>query len=247
MQTDNWIHQMDFFNIESEHFERDLHVIILGSLHASISALSADTEAYAEKLEKQIESAHGDYRGHLIDRYGEAICDHVDQERFQRNMAFVAIATRLIHVLRSMLRSAETFLPRKKKYGDGSMSEIMRLWAEIGERFGIDTVTHADKIAFAIPLNDVRNQIVHDGGEANPQLPFERWTLDGDEASYLDLKFSTKYPEYVEGSGVSSAVRVTEDQFNKTFDDSIALVKWLAAELRACELATVTTISPNPS
>ncbi|WP_130422493.1 hypothetical protein [Edaphobacter modestus] len=230
---------MDFFHTESDNFERDLHVIILGSLHASVNALSADTEAYAKKLETQIESAHEEYRDYLIDRQGEAFGDHAEQERFQRNMAFVAIATRLIHALRTMLRSAETFFPRKKKYGDGSMSEIMRLWSEIGERFGIDIVMHADKIAFATPLNDVRNQIVHDGGEANPQLPFERWTLEGGDASYLDLKFSDKYPEYVDGSGFLAAVRVTEEQFNKIFDDSITLIKWLAAELRACELAAV--------
>ncbi|MCU1247166.1 MAG: hypothetical protein JWQ49_195 [Edaphobacter sp.] len=239
LSAPSWLHQMDFFRSESENFQRDLYIIILGSYEAGVKALAEETTAYAEKLEAQIKEAKGDYQEHLIDRYGEAHMDNAGQERFLRNMAFVAIATRLIHAMRNMMRTAENFCPRKKKYGNGSMSEILRLWSEVGERFGIDVEANANKIAFAIPLNDVRNQIVHDGGDANPPLSFEKCTLEGGDADYLDLSFSTKYPEYVDGTGSMAEVKVTKEQFDKVFDASIARVKFLAAELRKREMAYV--------
>jgi hypothetical protein len=233
----NFVYQWDSFHPESEYFKRDLHIIISGSLHASLQYLGAQFEKDSAKLEETIKKATGEHAEFLVDSHVELSVDYAEQQRFLWNMAFVALATRLIHALRKMLRSAELFWPRNKQYGDTSMSEILRLWTEVGERCGIDIAANADKIAFATPLNDVRNQIVHDGGDANPQLSFEKCTVGGGDESYLDLRFSKKYSEYVEGSGSLAAVRVTEEQFDQTFDASIALIKWLAEQLRLRQLA----------
>jgi hypothetical protein len=235
----HWTYRPDFFDHERDYFERDLHIIIVGSFDAGMEQLAMEFTKDSAKLEADINKTTGDHQQWLVDSHAELMMDHAEQERFLRNMAFVALGTRLIHALRKMLRTAETFCPRNKKYRDTSMSEILRIWAEIGERFGIDLAANADKIAFAMPLNDVRNQIVHDGGDANPQLSFEKCTVGGGDESYLDLRFSKRYPEYVEGSGSLAAVRVTKEQFDRAFEASVVLVKWLAQELRIRQLAYV--------
>src|SRR5208282_5849930 len=87
--------------------------------------------------------------------------------QFLRNMALVALSSRLTHALRNMTKSAESFAPRKKGgYGHRGMSEYRRLWMEYTERFGIDFTANADRISFVEPMREVRNQIVHEGAEA---------------------------------------------------------------------------------
>jgi hypothetical protein len=102
------------------------------------------------KIESALEKAAGGYYEHLADQ------DYSDQERFVRNMAVVALASRLTHALREMARSAETFSSRKKRHGGTDKREFQRLWAEYSKRFGMNF--DADLIAFIGPIRAVRNQ-----------------------------------------------------------------------------------------
>jgi hypothetical protein len=82
--------------------------------------------------------------------------------------ALVALASRLTHALRKVARPADHFVSRKGRCGTSQDSEFVRLWKEYGERFSIDFIAKSWRIAFVDPMREVRNQIVHDGGEANP-------------------------------------------------------------------------------
>jgi hypothetical protein len=150
-------------------------------------------------------------------------------------MALVALASRLTHSLRTMARSAETFSPRQGKYGHKGMSEFNRLWLEYKDRFGIDFESNKERIAFVEPLQAVRNQIVHDGGEANTLKPIAEIDLSAGQLDFLDKRFSEKYPEYVSGDEVSVSAELLE----KNITYSIDLVGWLAGELRKKELASI--------
>ena len=120
------------------------------------------------------------------------------------------------------------------------MSEFEGLWAEYNERFKIDLIgEHASRVAFVEPLREVRNQIVHDGGEANTLKRLDEADLNGDESGWLDLDFSRKYPQYVQGEGIGAEVNVTQELLDKNIEASIELVAWLAGELRRRELANM--------
>jgi len=136
-------------------------------------------------------------------------------------------------------RSAEAFSPRKRRYGKTSMSEFTRLWVEYKERFGIDFDGNASKIAFVETLREVRNQIVHDGSEANTLEPLDEADASGDDSGWLDMWFSGKYPEYVDGEGMGAEVSVSQELLDKNIEASIELVAWLAGELRRRELSSI--------
>jgi hypothetical protein len=99
-------------------------------------------------------------------------------------------------------------------------------------------VANAERIAFVEPLKEVRNQIVHDGGEANPAkfaATFEDFGKGED--AYLDTRFSKAYPQFTGGKGSLAEVSVDTAQLQSMVDSAIALVKWLADELYAQERA----------
>jgi hypothetical protein len=173
-----------------------------------------------------------EYQEHLVDEHVDVLEQITSQERFLRNMALVALASRLMHALRKMARSAETFSPRKKRYGNKHMSEFGRLWIEYTERFDIDFVRNAERIAFVEPLRRVRNQIVHEGSEANTLKTIDDVDLDAGETGYLDTSFSEAFPEYVAANGVGAEVSVSEELLDKNVIAAIELVGWLAGKLR---------------
>jgi hypothetical protein len=202
----------DSFEGEYQSFQWDVHILIEGTLQAGIRYLDSEAESELAKIEEWMKKpASSEYMDRLVDDHVDVLSTNAVQQRFLRNMALVALASRLTHALRAMARSAETFNPRKKQYGKGHMSEFARLWAEFEERFGIDFDTHASRIAFIEPLKDVRNQIVHDGSEANTIKPFDEIEESGSDSGILDMKFSSKYPEYVSGTGIGAAVDVSEE------------------------------------
>jgi hypothetical protein len=107
-------------------------------------------------------------------------------------------------------------------------------------------VANADRIAFVDPIREVRNQIVHDGGEANP---FKSGTSfddlgKGDDA-YLNTSFSKKYPQFASGSSMFAEVSVDEGQLQSMVDSALALVDWLATELRKQEEECIASIKPG--
>jgi len=151
-----------------------------------------------------------------------------------RNMAVVALASRLTYALREMARPVETFSSRKKRHGGTDKSEFQRLWAEYSERFGMNF--DADLIAFIEPMRAVHNQIVHDGGQANPFKSQVELGLDSDFDDMLDLSFSKQYPQFVQGESSSAEVTVSEEQLEEMIKGSVELVKWSAQELRMRKL-----------
>lgn len=230
----------DIYEGEFEQFQWDVHILIKGTLHAGIRFLDSEAKIELAKIEEWMKKPSSDeYQQHLVDEHVDVLATNDVQERFLRNMALVALASRLTHSLRTMARSAETFSPRKKRYGQKSMSEFTRLWVEYKERFGIDFDDKASRIAFVEPMREVRNQIVHDGSEANTIKPLDEIDDRGSDSSVLDSRFSKKYPEYVRGEGIGAEVSVSQELLDKNIMASIELVGWLAGELRRRELASI--------
>jgi len=229
--------QIDSFHWDVEYFERDVHILILGTLHAASTYLSDELKEDLAKLDTALESATGHYAEHLDGVRLEVMEYHYDQQRFLRNMGVVSLSSRLTHALNQMAIHAESFSPRKKAYP--GKSEYERFWSEYKERFGLDFDAHAEFIAFVKPMVDVRNRIIHDGGQANRLKTMEEST-SGDTLSFeknLDRWFSNQYPQFVEGEGRSAEVKVSQEQLEDMLDQACKLVRWLAAEMRERQLA----------
>jgi len=229
----------DTYEGEYEQFQWDVHILIKGTLNAGIWFLDSKAKTELAKIEEWMKKpASDEYQQHLVDEHVDVLATNDVQERFLRNVALVALASRLTHSLRTMARLAETFSPRRKRYGQKSMSEFTRLWVEYEERFGINFDDNASRIAFIETLREVRNQIVHDGSEANTLKPFDEIDPSGGDSAWLDMQFSGKYPEYVHGEGIGAEVSVSQELLDKNIKASIELVAWLAGELRRRELAS---------
>jgi len=158
--------------------------------------LGTQTKTELAKLEAEMQNSLDDeYHQHLEDEHGVVEARNSSQEQFLRNMALVALTSRLTHALRKMARSAESFSIRKKRYGKKSMSEFDRLWLEYTDRFGIDFEANAERMAFVETIREVRNQIVHDGADVNTVKPLDDIDVNSGDAGYFDMRFSKKYPE----------------------------------------------------
>lgn len=236
---------IDVYRDEFEQFQWDIHILIEGTLFASIQYLDKRAREELSKIQSSLDKATDDeYQQYLVDEHVDVLATNDGQERFLRNMALVALASRLTHALRKMARSAENFCPRKKQYGTKSMSEFARLFVEYTERFGIDFQSEAARIAFIEPMREVRNQIVHDGSEANTLKPFDEIDMDQGDSGLLDMWFSQKYPEYVHGMGYGAEVSVSQELLDKNIKAAIGLVEWLSQELRKKELAAAKQQTP---
>jgi hypothetical protein len=241
--------QIDAFHFEYSNFERDVHILILGTLEAADKRLAAEFQEDTAKITAGMDEAAVSCSEYHFDKLAELNWFFHDQQRFLLNMAVVGLASRLTHTLRQMARAAESFSPREKKYGpDGKdNSEFGRLWVEFKERFDLDVKADSNRVAFITSLREVRNQIVHDGGIANPykykqdihealsdqegaRTPF-------DPSQMLDLKFSKAHPEFVDGEGSDAEVAVSQKQLEAMIKSSLELVKWCALQIRAKQLA----------
>jgi hypothetical protein len=241
--------QIDSFHHEYSNFERDVHILILGTLDAANKRLEAEFEEDTAKITAGLSKSAVHLSERLTDDLAELNWFLHDQKRFLLNMAVVGLASRLTHTLRQMARAAESFSPRKKKYSaDGKdNSEFGYLWVEFKERFDLDVKADSNRVAFITPLREVRNQIVHDGGVANPYkykqdihaaLPDQKGeSLPLDLSQLLNLKFSMAYPEFVDGEGLDAEVAVSQEQLESMIKSSLKLVKWCAVEIRKKELA----------
>jgi hypothetical protein len=239
-QEDDGFTGFNSYDAEFRTFRDDVYILILETMHDASKHLSARAERRLAKIEAALkQSTEEDHQQFLVDESVDIRARTNDQETFLRNMALVALASRLTHSLKTMAKAAN-FRPGKKRYGTKADSEFTRLWKEYNERFGIDFTANADKIAFAETLREVRNQIVHAGSEANPfldDLTFEKYE-QGEEA-YLDLSFSKEFPAFVSGTGMFAQVNVSKDELQRMADASVALVDWLATHLSAQEQAWI--------
>jgi hypothetical protein len=212
-------------------------MLIENTRRASILHLGDKTETDLSQIKAAIEqSRDADYQEHLVDEHVDVLETNRRQEQFLRNIALVALSSRLTHALRNMTKSAESFAPRTKRYQKMThLSEYERLWLECTERFGIDFAVNADRIAFVETMRELRNQIVHEGAEAHTYKFQDEIDWSDGVTAFLDYSFSEKNPQYVSGGSVS----VGEEQLNDAVKASMGLVEWLAKELRARELAFI--------
>ncbi|MGO9168401.1 MAG: hypothetical protein ACLP56_16165 [Candidatus Sulfotelmatobacter sp.] len=229
--------EIDSYDDEYQQFQWDVHMLIENTRRASDLHLGAKVETDLADIKAVLEKSHDPVaQEHLVDEHVDVLETYSRQAQFLRNMALVALSSRLTHALRNMTKSA-SFAPRKKGgYGHRGMSEYMRLWMEYTERFGIDFTANADRIAFVEPMREVRNQIVHDGAEAQTYKFQEDIDWNNGVLAFMDDSFSKKYPQYVSDGDVA----VTEEQLTEAVKAAISLVGWLAKELRAQELDRIT-------
>jgi len=242
-----FLFDVDFYDNEYQQFQWDVHILIKGTLDASVRYLDTKTHTDLAEIKAALEKSHDDeYQQHLVDEHVDVLETNSRQERFLRNMALVALASRLTHALRNMSKSAESFSPRRKRYGNGKMSEFGRLWLEYTERFGIDFSANAERIEFVETMRVVRNQIVHDGAEANTFKFNDEVDWEKGVTAFLDCSFSETYPAYVSGDNIGAEVSVSREQLDKTIEASVNLVGWLAKELRTRELSSIRTAKDTP-
>jgi hypothetical protein len=244
MSYSQFLSNMDFYGDEYRQFQRDVHLLILGTLEASIRYLDSQTRTELVKIEDVMKQPLDDeYQQHLVDEHVDVLSTNSDQERFVRNMALVALSSRLTHALRTMARSAQSFSKRKDRYA--GKDEYKKLWREYTERFQINFGANAKRIKFVETMRRVRNQIVHEGAEANTAKPLDKIDLNSGDAGLVDMKFSKKYPEYVSGGGSTAEVNVSQEQLEEAIKRSAELVGWLAVELRKRELESIGKTGPT--
>ena len=54
-----------------------------------------------------------------------------------------------------------------------------------------------------------------EGGEANTLKRLDESEINGDESGWLDMDFSRKYAEYVQGDRINAEVNVSQDLLDK--------------------------------
>jgi hypothetical protein len=224
----------DFFRVEAESFERDVHILILGTLHASTTYLNEEAKREEVELLKHLETATGHAAERISERHAELWSGVAEQERFQRNMALVALLTRLTHAFRQVSRSAELWSVRDPAgYGERKDDEFKKLWAEYRARFDIDF--GARHIQFVEPLRNARNMIVHNGGDAVRVLPLSEIDPSKEEGGLYDMSFVKNYPQFVTGNGTWAEVTISEQQLTLAIESSVRLVKYAAEGLQERE------------
>src|SRR6266540_1635528 len=227
---------IDIYSDEAASFEADVNLLIRNTLHAALAHLSGTADAELADIKEALDKATDcDVEEHLVDSHVDVLATGLSQERFLRNMALVALASRLLYTLKKMARLAEHFCPSTHDY-EGK-SEFLRLWLKYGARFSIDFKAHADKIALVEPMVRVRNQIVHEGAEANTWNHATLNSLKHGQVPTLGTTFSKAYPQFVTGEGWNAEVVISQEQLDLMCDASVALVRCLATKLDALDRA----------
>jgi hypothetical protein len=91
---------MDTFQSEVENFDRDVHLLILGTLHAGINYLNDEAQKESDKLAPHFETVTGDDHDRLVEMDQQIWMYVGDQERFLRNIALSMRATSIVRVER---------------------------------------------------------------------------------------------------------------------------------------------------
>jgi hypothetical protein len=122
------VFDFDFYESEYQQFQWDVYVLIEGTLAASIEHLGTRVKSDLAQIEGALKKAYDDdHQQHLVDEHVDVLETNSSQERFLRNMALVALASRLTHSLHNMARSAESFSTRKKRYGNSDKGGFAQL------------------------------------------------------------------------------------------------------------------------
>ncbi|MCU1247165.1 MAG: hypothetical protein JWQ49_194 [Edaphobacter sp.] len=230
----DWRLSIDFFRHEARNFGRDIEVVVLGTLNAGLKQLKADFDKRSTILTQRYEKARDEeQRDWLVDEDVDLKDGHEDQERFLRNMAAVALLSRLTHTLNNLARSGENFGPRADSAYLGE-NEFARLWREYDERFGIKF--NAKHIQWIEPLRKARNLVIHNGGQANPLKPQLPNSRNKNVEELRDYSFSKKYRQFVEGKGDSAQVTINDKQLKFALNNAVELTNWLAVEMRSKQM-----------
>jgi hypothetical protein len=221
----NW----DTYGTEANSFETDVHTLILISLDAGITQLNTEAKADDDKLMRYLPTVTGEAAELLAEDQAHLWIELSHREIFLRNMALVALLSRLTHTLHNMLGYAETWAPRDPKGHEGG-DEFKKIWSEFRIRFGINL--GARYIGWVDRYRRARNLIVHNGGEANIMKPFPEMDMDAGAEGMYDVSFSKNYPAFVNGTDVV----VTQKLLHHAVESAVRLVKHAAGELRELEL-----------
>ena len=243
---------MDFFHDEFRRFEDDVNGLILGTMDAAIAHLDGQIDPVLAEL-KSRENQDDVDRDRLGEHYSYLLSEYEGQTAFLRNSTLVSLASQLTHSLHKMASFGPLDLDDSKADRSSSSecdcgcdhkkgckcqhrrkSEYERLGIEYKKRFEIDFLAHKERIKFIEPMRMARNRIVHEGGYAN--------TLDPDKPDYLDTSFSRRFREYVPGEGYleyGAQVVVSDELLRRNAESAIALVRWVAEELRKRQLANL--------
>jgi hypothetical protein len=235
----NWPLDWDSFETEASAFERDVYMLILTGLDAGVKLLNSETQVEDDKLMQLYPNAKGDVAEQVAQAQADMWIQLWQQESFLRNMALVALMSRLTHALLSMLRTAEPWAPRQSDAYNGR-DEFKRIWGYFRGRFGLNL--NAKYIGWIEPYRQARNRIVHNGGEANPMKHFDDMDIDGGEEGMYDMSFSKRYCAFVHGSGFSAEVIVTTKLLDHAVMCAVRLVKHVAEELWRLEQEHATRV-----
>ena len=132
----------DMYEMEYSQFQWDVHILIEGTLEASIRYLDTESATELTKIEEALKKNHFDdeYQEHLVDEHVDVMATMGGQERFLRNMALVALVSRLSHAVREMAQVG-LFGKPQGPYGKKNDSEFQRLWMNIPSVLGSTSKT----------------------------------------------------------------------------------------------------------
>jgi hypothetical protein len=229
----NWRRSIDFFRFEHRKFERDVLVIVMGSLDAGVKQLAREFKLTESRFDTRLAGTTPEQEDWIIDDFIDIREEHEDQERFLRNIAIVALLSRLTHTLHGLARHGDELAPRDQNGYPGE-NEFKELWMEFRTRFGIQVPPK--HIQWIEPFRRARNLIVHNGGEANP-LTYGH-EKKGAPVVTRDTSFSKRYRQFVEGEDHAAEVRITQVQLTRAADKAMELSAWLAQELRKQQMET---------
>ena len=231
-----WRIQMDFFAHESRWLERDIEILVLDAMNAGVQAVNGRLERTRARLKEDDQGATEQEKNWAIDYFVDIRDEHDQQVRFLRNMAAVALLSRLAHALNKLAKDGDTFAPRDPPgYGRAHENEFRKLWLEFDQRFGV--TAPSQHVKWLKPLIAARIHIVHNGGEAVKAKPSDQVTEATPFTDHWDHRFLDQFPDFVDGEGFTAKVRVTEDQLTEAATKAVELVKWVAGALREKQLA----------
>jgi hypothetical protein len=224
------IRGMNFFSMEADHFERDVHVIILGTLEAGTTYLTGQSEETDKEIDDYLKTAKGEAAEHAVEMQVDSWSRLSEQVDFLRNMALVALLSRLTHALRQVCRQGDIYAPLNPKgYGNPRDDEFKKIWAEFRERFGIEFAE--ESVTLIDALRRARNMVVHNGAKAKAALPMDK--VDFSTSEFYDTKFITNYPQFVDKL---DRVVISDKQLNEAVGKSVELVKYAAERLRGGQI-----------
>lgn len=127
---------VEIYPLEADSFEADVRVLIQNTLRAALGQLAGAAQTELTAIETALKKATDEEaQEHLVDEHVDVLAQALSQERFLRNMALVALASRLTHVLRKMARTAEHFQGQEEALRKRQRQRVRRAMEGIHRSF----------------------------------------------------------------------------------------------------------------